>query len=556
MDWMNSLSQGFMPHGFCLRWDGPLLFVFITANLGIAIAYFAIPLALRMFIGKRKDLPYPHMFKLFAAFILSCGITHLAKIWTLYYPAYWAEAVIDAWTAGISLITAVLLYPLIPQALSLRSPQALEDANAKLEQANKDLEDVNRELAVTNENLKQARDQAVEASSLKSAFIANVSHELRTPLSGVLGMNELLMGSGLNDEQRVMAQTVQDSARTLLALVNDILDLSKIEAGKMTIETVPMHPRQIVEDVCELLMPAARNRQVSLRTEVDDEVPKKVLGDPVRTHQVLLNLLGNAVKFTTQGSIVIKARLVSTDDLRSTIRFNVIDTGIGIDDDERRNIFLPFTQADMSTTRKYGGTGLGLTISKRLVELMGGEIGYMSEKGKGSNFWFQVPYRALSKEDFGVPLEAGGGVKPALTNRVLVVEDNSMMQTVVSRQLANLGVAHVLCDTAEAALQQLEDIGAEFDMVLMDCHLPNMDGFEATRLIRAREKTRGTHIPIVAMTAGAMKGDPEKCLSAGMDDYLAKPYTLDQLRDTLNKWIQPRSFTHTSSPNKAMERPD
>jgi signal transduction histidine kinase/CheY-like chemotaxis protein len=525
-----------MPHGYCLRWDLPLLFVMVTANLGIAIAYFAIPLALRQFVGKRADLPYPHMFKLFAAFIMSCGITHLAKIWTIYSPAYWPEAIIDAWTAGISLTTAWLLYPLIPQALALRSPKALEEMNVKLEATNKELASVNQQLEVANEDLKTARDQALEASQLKSAFVANVSHELRTPLSGVLGMNELLLTTGLSEDQRMMAETINDSARTLLVLVNDILDLSKIEAGKMTIEQIPMHPRQIVEDVRDLLMSATTNKHITLEVEIGDNVPDKVLGDPVRTHQVLLNLVGNAVKFTHRGGVKVRLHVETSDEAFILLQFEVSDTGIGMTADEARMLFMPFIQADMSTTRKYGGTGLGLTISKRLVELMGGQIGYESEKGKGSRFWFSSPYKRLPKESH-VPAEAGGSVfDPA--NVVLVVEDNQMMQAVVAKQLTSIGVAFRLCGTGEAALEELSK--SEFGMVLMDCHLPEMDGYEATRRVRQEEKTTGKHLPIVAMTAGAMKGDPEKCFAAGMDDYLSKPYTLDQLREMIGKWMPGR----------------
>jgi signal transduction histidine kinase/ActR/RegA family two-component response regulator len=520
-----------MPHGYCLRWDGPLLFVLISSNLGIAIAYFAIPFALRMFVGKRADLPYPHMFKLFAAFILSCGVTHVAKVLTFYYPAYWPEALLDAWTAAISLTTAVLLYPLIPKVLSLRSPQSLQQINEQLESANK-------ELAQVNDELKVARDQALEASNLKSAFVANVSHELRTPLSGVLGMNELILSTSLSEEQRMMAETVRDSARNLLLLVNDILDLSKIEAGRMNMEAIPMHPKQILEDVRDLLSSAAANKHIQLNLEIAPDLPPKVLGDPVRTHQVLLNLVGNAVKFTHMGRVSMRSFVESNSEGRILIRFEVSDTGIGMTQDEMRLLFMPFVQADMSTTRKYGGTGLGLTISKRLVELMGGQIGLTTEKGKGSTFWFSVPYKVLSADDKTVPPEAGGTFATA-DSVVLVVEDNQMMQAVVAKQLTSLGVTFRLCGTAEAALDELSQ--SQFGMILMDCHLPEMDGFDATREIRKREQASGKHIPIVAMTAGAMKGDPEKCAKAGMDDYLAKPYTLDQLREIVLKWMPRRS---------------
>lgn len=546
-DWITSLSNGFMPHGYCLRWDPALLFVLTVSNIGIAIAYFAIPMALRMFVGKRKDLPYPHMFKLFAAFIMSCGVTHVAKVFTLYYPIYWLEALIDAWTAGISLITALLLYPLIPQVLALRNPHELETMNDKLAQANKELGEVNSQLANANDELKVARDHALEASSLKSAFVANVSHELRTPLSGVLGMNELLLTTDLSDEQRMMAETVQDSARNLLILVNDILDLSKIEAGRMSIESIPMHPRQIAEDVRDLLASAAANKHIQLSLEVGGDVPPKVLGDPVRTHQVLLNLVGNAVKFTHMGSVRIRAFVESSSDGNVIVRYEVQDTGIGMDEEETRKLFMPFVQADMSTTRKYGGTGLGLTISKRLVELMGGQIGLTSEKTKGSMFWFAVPYKLIPEEDKSIPPEAGGGTADA-HSVILVVEDNQMMQAVIAKQLASLSVSFRLCGTAEAALEELSR--SKFGMILMDCHLPEMDGFEATREIRRREQTSGRHIPIVAMTAGAMKGDAEKCVQAGMDDYLSKPYTLEQLREIVYKWLPRRtgsSFSETSS---------
>jgi signal transduction histidine kinase/CheY-like chemotaxis protein len=528
------LTSGFLPHGFCLRWDAPLVFVFVAANLGIAIAYFAIPLALRYFVGKRKDLPYPHMFRLFAAFILSCGITHLAKIWTLYQPAYWYEALIDGWTAVVSLITAALLWPLLPKALALRSPAALAAANEQLETMNKQLTALNDELATVNLDLRVARDQALEASNLKSAFIANISHELRTPLSGVLGMNELLMTTELNDGQRKYAQVVHDSARSLLSLVNDILDLSKIEAGKLNIEFIALSPGRAVDEAVKLLSAAAVAKGLELRVEISEDVPEQVFGDPIRLHQVLLNLVGNAIKFTHHGSILVKAEIVGDDEQFATVRFSISDTGIGIADGEKKFLFMPFTQIDQSTTRRYGGTGLGLTISKRLVELMGGEIGVQSEKSKGSIFWFSLPFRKQGT------LRAEPSQIPAITfdgraAKVLVVEDNATLQTLVSMQLEGLGLTADVVTTGEEALDIT--LKERYDMILMDCHLPHMDGYEATKLIRVREDNTDMHIPIVAMTAGAMKGDPERCLAVGMDDYLAKPYTLDQLREKLERWI-------------------
>jgi signal transduction histidine kinase len=531
------LTNGFLPHGFCLRWDGPLLFVFVASNIGIAIAYFAIPAALRFFVGKRKDLPYPHMFQLFAAFIMSCGITHLAKIWTLYQPAYWAEALIDAWTAGVSLLTAAMLWPLIPKALALRSPAALASANEQLEGVNKQLTAVNEELEKLNADLKAARDQALEASSLKSAFIANISHELRTPLSGVLGMNELLMTTELNSVQRQYSQVVHDSARSLLSLVNDILDLSKIEAGKMNIEAIALNLDSATQEATNLLAAAAAGKGLDLKIEVDDSLPEQVFGDPIRLHQVLLNLLGNAVKFTHRGSVSLKVSQEASDDQFIRVRFAVTDTGIGVADGEKKYLFMPFSQVDQSTTRRYGGTGLGLTISKRLVELMGGEIGLQSEKGKGSTFWFVLPFRKQGSTVASRPIGLGTAFE-GYGARVLVVEDNTTLQTLVAKQLEGLGLVADIVSTGEEALDILPK--EPYSLILMDCHLPHMDGYEATRLIREREDGTGLHIPIVAMTAGAMKGDPEKCLAVGMDDYLAKPYTLEQLKEKMQRWLVPQ----------------
>jgi len=269
-----------MPHGYCLAWDLPLLCVFIAGNVGTALAYFLIPLALKKFVGKRKDLPYPHMFLLFAAFIMSCGITHLLKVWTLWHPQYWLEASADLWTAGVSLVTAALLYPLIPQALALRSPKELEEANRKLKEEN----EANR---MTQQQLLQARDQAIEASSLKSAFIANVSHELRTPLAGILGMNELLLSQGLSDEQKMLAQGVQESGKSLLRLVNDLLDLSKIEAGKLNLESVRLSPADLIHEAVTIVEPAVREKGLTLNVKLAEDLPSTLFGDPSRTNQVL-----------------------------------------------------------------------------------------------------------------------------------------------------------------------------------------------------------------------------------------------------------------------------
>lgn len=266
------MTEGFMPHGYCLHWDGPLLFVLIAGNLGIALAYFLIPFALRHFVGKRKDLPYPYMFRLFAAFILSCGLTHIAKVCTLYQPVYWVEASLDMWTAGVSLATAALLFPLIPQALSLRSPRELEEANRKLEAEIK-------ERIKAEEGAQVARDEAIKANKLKSEFVANISHEIRTPMSGIIGIAELLTHSSDVDDVNMLSTRVLESSRRLLEVLNSLLDFSKLEAGKIQKEVVAFPLRQTVYDVLTLVQPNADAKNLKLEALIDLNMPEKLLGD-------------------------------------------------------------------------------------------------------------------------------------------------------------------------------------------------------------------------------------------------------------------------------------
>ncbi|CAN5314758.1 hypothetical protein BH10CYA1_BH10CYA1_54550 [soil metagenome] len=375
-----------MPHGFCLHWNGPLLFVFIAGNLGIALAYFLIPTALQRFIGKRKDLPYPYMFKLFAAFILSCGITHLAKIWTLYHADYWLEAALDLWTAGVSLTTAALLYPIIPQALQLRSPKELEAANEKLE---KQIQETSKAKA----EAESARDEAIRANKLKSEFVATVSHEIRTPLSGVVGLAEILTRDPDPEELPEVSQLLYGASKNLLSVLNSLLDFSKLEAGRMGIEVVSFSPQEIITVVAELVSPNIKAKGLTLEPLVDLRLPETLYGDETKLRQILINFVHNAIKFTQPGGqIRIAAEVKEDNEQTVTVRFSVTDTGIGINPEVLSSLFQPFVQADASTTRQYGGTGLGLSISKRYVDLLQGQIGVESKPTEGSTFWIIVPF--------------------------------------------------------------------------------------------------------------------------------------------------------------------
>jgi len=535
-------SNSFMPHGFCLRWDPVLLPLMVAANLGIALAYFSIPASLWYFIRRRRDLAYSWLFRLFAVFITACGLTHVAKVVTLYQPYYWFETLMDVFTALVSMLTAFLLWPVIPKALQLRSPKELAETNTKLNMANEQLTEVNKELATINEELMVARDEALEASNLKSAFVANISHELRTPLSGIMGMNELLQETSLSDEQQELVSAVKDSGQSLLSIVNDLLDLSKIEAGKMTLESSACNPIAIIHDCLQVVTVSANHKGLLLKTGIDARVPSYLLGDSVRIHQVLLNLVSNAVKFTTSGSVTVRAAIDAEDDHFVTVRFVVDDTGIGLSESEQRCLFVPFSQVDVSSTRRYGGTGLGLAISKRLVELMGGDIGLTSTKGAGSSFWFTVTLKRSSGDIKVGEAAQSKQDKPfaQITANVLVVEDNTIVQLLTLKQLEHLGLKARGVANGKAALEEL--VRSDYALILMDCHLPELDGFEATRSIRAQEAGTDRHIPIVALTAGAMRRDPEKCFEAGMDDYFSKPYTLMQLRHKIERFVKTSSL--------------
>ncbi|HEY9734369.1 MAG TPA: ATP-binding protein [Drouetiella sp.] len=378
---LSTVSDGFMPHGFCLQWNVPLLCVFIAGNLGIAIAYFLIPVALQRFIGKRKDLPYPFMFKLFAAFILSCGLTHLAKIWTLYHADYWLEAGLDLWTALVSLVTAALLYPLIPKALQLRSPRDLQESNDKLE---KQIEETRK----ARGEAECARDAAIKANQLKTEFVATISHEIRTPLSGVVGLAEMLTLEPNIDEIPEMSKKLYESSQNLLVVLNALLDFSKLEAGKMELDTVEFSPQNLIDSVVDLLNANISAKGLRLEKELDSRIPKALLGDQNKARQILINFAHNAIKFTDKGTIRVEAQLVREDTTSATIRFSVTDTGIGIKAEVLEKLFQPFTQGEAGTNRKYGGTGLGLAICKKYADLMQGHIGATSEPRQGSEFWF------------------------------------------------------------------------------------------------------------------------------------------------------------------------
>jgi two-component system, sensor histidine kinase and response regulator len=715
-------SSGFLPHGDCFLWKPSLLWLHGLSDGLIALAYYAISLEL-LYVVRRGRYPRLRLiYSLFAAFIFACGTTHLMDVWTLWHPDYWLSGEVKALTAILSVITAIVLTWVIPVAVGMRTPAELEQINLELaaardvalesarekqlaaEAANAAAREVAvahaaavasaaelgralaeahalagaRDAAVaTAEELAKARDAALEADRLKSEFLATMSHEIRTPLNGIIGMGELLRDSRLSADQREFADLIGNSADSLLAIVNDILDFSKISAGKLVFEEIDFEFAPAVEAVVNLFSERAGRNGLELILAIDPEIPGFIRGDPGRLRQVLTNLLGNAIKFTDYGEVVLAVSLVSANWREVTLQFKITDTGIGISAEVQRGLFQPFHQADGSTTRKYGGTGLGLAISAQLVEHMGGKIEVESELGNGSSFFFSVAFgrsesniarlakdkrlsglrvlvvddnstnrriverqiatwglisaaassgsealaalrerasnshfdvaildlampgmdglmlaqliktdpavantRLLMMSSIGSRGEVGASSAPIegwLTKpvkqsqlydslaalmttdlavvehpakavkpedplremrrrfRVLVAEDNVINQTVAKHQLRKLGYPF---DTVGSGAEALAAIAqTPYRLVLMDCMMPEMDGFAATAELRRREAGAGRHTIVVAMTANAMEGDREKCLAAGMDDYIGKPVKLDELASILDRWL-------------------
>jgi PAS domain S-box-containing protein len=426
---------------------------------------------------------------------------------------------------------------------------SITDVTDRRQAADRLLE-ANRELARARGEAETLAKQALEASKAKSQFLANMSHEIRTPLNGVIGMTGLLLDTDLTPDQKRLADTARSSGEALLALLNDILDFSKIEAGKLELESVKLDPRKLLDDMASILSFQAHEKGLRFACRVDDAVPPRVFGDPGRLRQILLNLAGNAVKFTSQGEVVVEAMLDQQESEFVILRFEVRDTGIGIPPDKVGALFHSFTQVDASTTRKFGGTGLGLAISRQLAEMMGGRIGVESRLGEGSTFWFTARLRqAPTPESAGSPSDSQGDpstspLGPERTGtradpgqrRILVAEDNPVNQMLIRILLSKLGYqAEVVGDGAQA-VHALET--GDFDLVLMDCQMPVMNGFEATRHIRAGgELVRNPHLPVIALTANAMNEDREACLAAGMDDHIGKPISPDALKECLERWL-------------------
>jgi signal transduction histidine kinase/CheY-like chemotaxis protein len=443
--------------------------------------------------------------------------------------ALWSDRLVIA--AALYLLGLYLSFTgLVSERLRRRVGQAMHAARALVDS----LENKTRALEQQARELEEAGRLAAQASVAKAQFLATISHEIRTPMNGVLGTTELLLETRLDPAQRHLAETAHHSATALLALIDDVLDLSRIEASKLTLRPAPFDLRALVREAVDLMAATARDKPVALHCRMPAELPPSVEGDAMRLRQVLVNLLHNAVKFTERGHIALEVTVLDEGADTIDLHFAVRDTGIGIAEDQFDSVFDAFTQVDASSTRRHGGSGLGLAIVKELAELMGGRVGVESRLDEGSNFWFELRLRKL--EGAAEAGDAPAVEAPGAGAHVLLAEDDAVNQLVVHEMLTRLGCVVDVVGDGSAAREAAAHVA--YDLILMDCHMPAMDGFEATRLIREDAIGRRPRTPIVALTADALEGDRERCLASGMDDFMTKPVRAAQLAAAVRRWTR------------------
>ncbi len=531
MDFFRNLFKtDFMPHGHCFFWQRDVLWLTILSDSMVFLSYMAIPMVLVFFVRRRKDFAFNWVFYMFAAFIVLCGLTHGMAIVTLWTPVYRAEALLKAMTGFVSVATAIMLVKLTPTALKYPSPQDLTEANAKLRVLNEELE--SRVEARTRE-LGEARDAALAANQAKSTFLAMMSHEIRTPLNGIIGTIALMEGTKPTPGQRELLAVIRLSGDALLSVINDILDFSKIEAGKLSMVDEPFYLRNTVNEALELVASGAHQKGLGLHLVFDENVPEVVFGDSGRLRQVLLNLIGNSIKFTNRGDIFCRVRLLDLQGDLARIHFEVQDTGIGIDQASQGKLFQAFSQAESGASRSRAGTGLGLNISKRLVEMMRGGIHVESKIDEGSRFWFDVclPIGTMPISN----VDAGAELRGKL---ILIVDDRQLNRQILRHHLESLGCQCLEADSAPTALQILLERRNSDDPVeiaAIDMEMPVMDGMTLARSIRSHMEMRRFPIILVSSSMDRKLGETEVGL---VDALLIKPVSAQDLQRTMEKALR------------------
>jgi signal transduction histidine kinase len=522
----------FMSHGHCYLWRPNLILLHVTSDSLITIAYYTIPFTLLYLVRKRKDLPFNWMFVAFGVFIIACGTTHLLEIVTVWTPVYWLSGVVKAITALASVTTAVALVKLAPVILMIPGVQELKAAKEQLE-----LEVAERK--VTQANLQEARDQLErrveerttdlakanaeleQASRLKDQFLAMLSHELRTPLTAIYGWIHMLQSEALDEKTVTRALGVMErNVRAQARLVDDLLNVSRIVTGKLKIEPEWTNARRMIETAVESIRPATDAKAICVETRIDPTV-SAIYADPARIQQVLWNLLTNAVKFTPQSGLV-SLVLIQTS---GTIQISVADTGEGIEPDFLPHVFERFSQADASPSRKHGGLGLGLSISRQLVELHGGTIAVSSAgRDKGATFKVTLPIPAVRLDDTEKLVSEG---RTIVGLRVMIVEDDPDTREMIIEALHRHGAAVLAASSGAEALRILQENSP--DIVVSDIGMPGMDGYDLLNRIRVDVMGDVRSVPAIALTAHASAEDKEKARRAGFADHIAKPISISEL---------------------------
>lgn len=572
--WSQLLSSSqFVPHGHCYLWQTNLVSLHVLSDAFIALAYYSIPITLFYLVQKRQDLPFEWVFLLFATFIVACGTTHILEIWTLWYPTYWLSGLVKAFTAVVSVITATQLFPLMPKILALPSPAQLEHANLALQsqvterlcieeelkryqtQLESIVADRTHALTQANGTLQQeiierkrieeernrllvreqsARAEAEQANRIKDEFLAVLSHELRTPMNPILGWSKLLQSGKLDPaKSRLAVETIERNAKLQVQLIGDLLDVSKILSGKLSLNVTSVDLNGVIMAALETLQLAADAKALQIRT-VLPPTASLVMGDAVRLQQVVWNLLSNAIKFLPIGGQI----EVSLTRINTHAQIQVKDTGKGIPADFLPYVFDHFRQEDGTTTRKFGGLGLGLAISRQIVELHGGKI-WVESSGvnQGATFTVELPILRTSNrvEEVAHTTLTLSNEPPLANLRVLVVDDEPDSRHLVAFMLEQAGAKVTAVGSAIAALQTLQSI--PFDILLSDIGMPDMDGYALIRQVR--QSLRADHIPAIALTAYVATGDRQQAIAAGFQTHLSKPVEpADLIRTVAGVWAQ------------------